>query len=126
MANALNSLAFRRAEAPAQALADGYAAARLNLAAAVPSGESAAAVSGRLEQYTRQQQYVNHRSFFQNGNTWVDAEVQKQPSARRVRLQFNSPEYFAFAATNAAARPWLALGRNVQFFQNHTIYEIYE
>jgi hypothetical protein len=43
-----------------------------------------------------------------------------------VRLQFNSKEYFAFAATNAAARPWLALGNNVQFVIKDTVYEIYE
>jgi Ca-activated chloride channel family protein len=129
VANALNGLAFRRAETPAQALADGYIAARRNLstaAAAMPPGESVVAAGGRLENYTRQQRFVNHRGFFQNGSGWVDAEVQKQQAARRVRLQFNTPEYFAFVASNTAARPWLALGRNVQFVQNHTVYEIYE
>ena len=69
---------------------------------------------------------MNNRSFFQNGNAWVDSEVQRQQNVRRQRLQFNTPAYFAFAATNAAARPWLALGQNVQFVLNGTIYEIYE
>jgi len=79
-----------------------------------------------MDQYTQQQKFVNHRSFFQNGNLWVDAEVQQQQKAKRMRLQFSSPEYFAFAASNSAARPWLALGQNVQFVLNGTVYEIYE
>jgi hypothetical protein len=42
------------------------------------------------------------------------------------RLQFNSPDCFAFAAKNSQALPWLALGRNVQFVLDGVVYEIYE
>ena len=80
----------------------------------------------RVSQYTQQQRFVNGRSFFQNGNQWIDTEVQKFQNAKRQRLQFNSPEYFAFAAKNSKALPWLALGRNVQFVLENTLYEIYE
>jgi hypothetical protein len=129
VANARNGLAFRYAETPAQALADGKMEAMRNIAAASPAAMppgTALAAGGRLDGYMQQQRFVNNRSFFQNGNAWIDSDVQKQPTARRVRLQFNTPEYFAFAATNATARPWLALGQNVQFVLNGTIYEIYE
>ena len=77
-------------------------------------------------QFVQNAQYVNGRNFFNNGNQWVDSQVQQSQTARRMRIQFNSKEYFAFAATNAAARPWLALGNNVQFVLKDTIYEVYE
>ena len=47
-------------------------------------------------------------------------------NAKPVRLKFGSPEYFAFYAKNAAARPWLALGRQVQFVHAGTLYEVVE
>jgi len=77
-------------------------------------------------QFVQNAQFVNGRNFFQNGSQWVDSQVQQHQTARRVRLQFNSKEYFEFAATNTAARPWLALGNNVQFVLKDTVYEIYE
>jgi len=77
-------------------------------------------------QFVQNSQFVNGRNFYQNGNQWVDSQVQQNQSARRVRLKFNSKEYFEFAATNATARPWLALGNNVRFMLKDTIYEIYE
>jgi Ca-activated chloride channel family protein len=77
-------------------------------------------------QFAQNAQFVNGRNFFQNGNQWVDSQVQQSQQMRRARIQFNSKEYFAFAATNAAARPWLALGNNVQFVLKDTVYEIYE
>ena len=77
-------------------------------------------------QFVQNAQYVNGRNFFNNGNQWVDSQVQQSQTARRIRMQFNSKEYFAFAATNSAARPWLALGNNVQFVLKDTVYEIYE
>jgi hypothetical protein len=56
----------------------------------------------------------------------VDAAAQRFQNTRRQRIQFNSPEYFAFAARNTQALPWLALGQNVQFVLNDTLYEVYE
>jgi len=77
-------------------------------------------------QFVQNSQFVNGRNFYQNGSQWVDSQVQQSQQMRRLRLQFNSTAYFEFAATNAAARPWLALGNNVQFVLNDTLYEIYE
>jgi hypothetical protein len=56
----------------------------------------------------------------------VDAAVQKAQNAKRQRIQFNSTEYFAFAAKESRALPYLALGQNVQFVLDDTIYEIYD
>jgi Ca-activated chloride channel family protein len=80
----------------------------------------------RVTQYAQQQRFVSGRNFFQNDKKWVDSSVQTKASARRVRIQFGSPEYFEFAGKNATARPWLALGRNVEFVLDNVVYEIYE
>jgi hypothetical protein len=82
----------------------------------------------RLAQYANEGQgrFVGGRNAFQNGNQWTDSLAQKQQNAKRVRIQFNSTEYFALAAKEPQALPWLALGQNVQFVLNGSIYEIYE
>ena len=94
------------------------------ITAAAPTEQS----NVRLAQYSDQGQgrFVAGRNFFQNGNQWVDSLAQKQTNAKRVRIQFNSTEYFALAAKEPKALPWLALGQNVQFVLNNTVYEIYE
>jgi hypothetical protein len=81
----------------------------------------------RVVQYTQQTKYVNGRNFFQNQQQqWIDPGVQNLSGAKRLRLQFNSAEYFALAAREARALPWLSLGRNVQFVLDGAVYEIYE
>ncbi|MCI0748210.1 MAG: VIT and VWA domain-containing protein [Verrucomicrobia subdivision 3 bacterium] len=75
---------------------------------------------------TAQNRFVGGRAFFLNNNQWIDTQVQKKPTAKRVRIQFDSPEYFAFLKANPKALAWMSLGRNVQFVLNETVYEIYE
>jgi Ca-activated chloride channel family protein len=139
--------AFKMAANSAEAQA-GYADANRSLSYSTPVATAAPALVGSMGgrggslsvaggavidtdarsagQFVQNSQFVNGRNFYQNGNQWVDSEVQQSQTARRVRMQFSSKEYFTFAATNAAARPWLALGNNVQFVLMDTIYEIYE
>ena len=80
----------------------------------------------RLAQYTEMTQFVAGKNFFQNGDQWLDADIQKSPNAKKVRLQFGSTEYFDFMTKHPKAAAWLALGQNVQFVLDNTIYEIYE
>jgi Ca-activated chloride channel family protein len=80
----------------------------------------------KLVDYSQQSRYVNGRNFFQNGSQWLDSEVQNNPAAKRVRLQFNSPDYFTFLAKNRQALPWLALGQNVEFVLDGVVYDVYE
>ena len=81
----------------------------------------------RLAQSSQQGQFISGKNFYQNmRNEWVDEATQKLQNAKRQRIQFNSKEYFAFAAKERRALPWLALGQNVQFVLNDTLYEIYE
>ena len=82
--------------------------------------------AARVDQYTQQSRFVNGRNFYQNGTQWVDSQVQMNQNARKIRLQFNSAEYFALVRNEPEIRPWLALGQNVQFVLRDTVYEIYE
>ena len=95
-----------------------------------PSSVAAPAADSnmRLAQYSNegQGQFVAGRNAFLNNNQWVDSLAQKQSNAKHVRIQFNSTEYFALAAKEPQALPWLALGQNVQFVLRDTVYEIYE
>ena len=83
-------------------------------------------VRARSDQYAQQARFAAGRAFYQNGPQWIDSEVQKQQTAKRQRVQFNSEEYFALLKKHCEAAPWVALGKNVQFVLNDTIYEIYE
>lgn len=74
----------------------------------------------------QQSRFVGGRTFYQNGNQWVDAQVQQPAEAPRSRIQFNSPAYFELVANTPAARPWLALGQNLVFVVGETVYEVHE
>jgi Ca-activated chloride channel homolog len=92
-------------------------------------GSAALAASSTRElatEFAKQGKFINGRTFYQNGEQWIDSEVQKQPTAPRVRLQFGSEEYFNFVQKHPEATGWLSLGRNVQFAVKGTIYEVYE
>ncbi len=136
LAGARYGLALKDANAPAAAVADGSQEAGRALGfsggigegGGVPSFNAAPAADpkARLVQFSQQGQFVAGKNFYQNSTQWVDAAAQKFQDAKRQRIQFNSKEYFAFAAKERRALPWLALGQNVQFVLDDTLYEIYE
>jgi len=78
------------------------------------------------QQYAQQSRYVAGRTFYQNGSLWVDGEIQKQMDAKRIRIQFESKDYFDLLQEHPKALAWLSLGKNVQFLLDKTIYEVYE
>jgi Ca-activated chloride channel family protein len=80
----------------------------------------------QLDRYNEQARFVGGRSFYQNGNQWIDTNVQSAADAQRRRIQFNSQDYFDLVAKQPQIRAWLALGRNVQFVWDKMVYEIYE
>ena len=131
MAGARYGLAFKAADAAAPAAASGALESRRALGlSAVPQRRAAASPADRskerLVQYSQQAQFVAGKSFFQNDQQWIDSAVQKHPNAKRVRIQFGSAEYFDLVAKKPKALPWLALGQNVQFVLDNTVYDIYE
>jgi Ca-activated chloride channel family protein len=123
MKQAEGSFAFDDATKEANR-AVGISGAAPSVSAATPGMDS----NVRLAAYSNEGQgrYVDGRNAFQNGTQWVDSLAQKQQNAKRVRIQFNSTEYFALAAKEPKSLPWLALGQNVQFVLNGSVYEIYE
>lgn len=92
----------------------------------MPPASPVARDKERLVQYSQQTQFVGGKNFFQNENLWIDSAVQKHQTAKRVRIQFGSTDYFELAAKHAETLPWLALGQNIQFVLNNTVYEICE
>jgi Ca-activated chloride channel family protein len=145
VAGARSSVELKLAENAAEALRKGQAEAGRSLGLAIAPAAATAGrplvaapnvntpaltapaplqAAKRLDDYVQNSRFVAGKNFFQNGAQWVDAGAQKQRSARKVQLKFGSPEYFEFYAKNAAARPWLALGRQVQFLLNDTLYEV--
>lgn len=133
LAGARYGSALRAANGGADTLSAASAEANrsLGISGTVPASVTAAPAEEsnvRLAQYANEGQgrFVAGRNAFLNNNQWVDSLVQKQTNANRVRIQFNSTEYFALAAREPQALPWLSLGQNVQFVLKGTIYEIYE
>lgn len=136
VAGARYGLALKSAAAPAAAadsasveanrglgLSESFARSRGGEA---PTYTPAEASKARLAQYSQQSQFIAGKNFFQNNTQWVDAAAQQLQNAKRQRIQFNSTEYFAFAAKESRALPYLALGQNVQFVLDDTLYEIYD
>jgi Ca-activated chloride channel family protein len=128
--------ALKSADAPAVAAADGMVEAEraLGVSRAGGGGSLSTVTASPVEQSklrlalnSNQGQFIAGRNFYQNNrNEWVEESVQKLQNAKRQRIQFNSNEYFAFAAKERRALPWLALGQNVQFVLDDTLYEIYD
>jgi Ca-activated chloride channel homolog len=127
LAGARSSMALKGAAAPATAADTAVAEAHRALGYAGPSSTLAQDSSkAKLVQYSQQTQFVAGKNFFLNDKQWIDAAVQKHPDARHVRIQFGSAEYFNLAAKEPRTLSWLALGQNVQFELQGTVYEIYE
>jgi hypothetical protein len=151
VAGAQSSFAFKQADTLSEALALGVRAAERAYSAPAPAGPTSAGggfggfagkrgsstpalvaataeakANKRVVEYSQQSRFVAGKTFFQNGEQWVDAEAQKKSDGKRVRVQFSSPEYFDLLAKNPSAAAWLSLGRNVQFVLGEVVYEIYE
>ncbi len=72
----------------------------------------------------QQSQVMEGKTFYQNGEEWVDAEIQKHPEAKRVKLAFGSTEYFELLRKNGRFAKWATVGTKLQFYFDGTIYEI--
>jgi Ca-activated chloride channel family protein len=154
VAGAQGTLYFKQANASGEALARNQASAErayalaptpITSASPTPAARSGGGFGGggivagkpvaalhapdgqkRMADYTQQNRFVGGKNFFQNGSQWMDADVQNQQQARRMRVQFNSTDYFKLLASKPASQSFAALGRNVEFFLDGTIYEIFE
>jgi len=131
LADARYGMELKSAQSPAVAAAGSALESRRALGLHEPLATLApttppADAKSRLVQYAQPGQFVSGKTFFLNDKQWVDTAVQKHPDAKRVRIQFGSTEYFDLIAKNDKILPWLALGQNIQFVLDNSIYEIYE
>jgi Ca-activated chloride channel homolog len=74
----------------------------------------------------QQTRNVQGRAVYQNEYGWVDSYVQSKEANDRSRIQFASEEYFEYLGANQDAAQLMALGKNVQFYHNGEVVEIYE
>lgn len=92
-----------------------------NLAAMEQSQSYAARGTRGVDQQAR---LIRGRAFVQNGEVWIDSNIQDVPDAKRVQVAFDSDAYYDLLRNNPDAAAWLALGRNVQFLIADTVYEV--
>jgi Ca-activated chloride channel family protein len=130
VAGARYGLMLRSANAPASVAANGAVESRRALGLADGTGSAPANdlddSKARLVQYSENSRFVAGKNFFQNGSQWIDSEIQKQSTAKRVRVAFGTTEYFDLVAKHPQVTPWLTLGTNVEFVFDGVIYEIHE
>ena len=69
---------------------------------------------------------IHGHHFVQRGGTWVDTEVEKMPEAKRIRVRFDSREFFDLLIKYPKTLPYVTAARNVALALGDTVYEIYE
>jgi Ca-activated chloride channel family protein len=130
VAGARYGLQLKAADAAAPAALNGAIESQRALGLPTQSGSATTTVADsgktRLMQYAQQSEFVGGKTFFLNDQQWIDSAVQKVPNAKRERVQFGSSEYFNLLRQDARVGSWLALGQNVHFLLDNTIYEIYD
>ncbi len=132
VASSRSFYALKSAEMPSEAIVSGNLEAQRVTrfdASAAGSGVQTAPVfdKTKTERAIQQQsRFVAGKTFFRNADKWVDSDVQKKANAKRVQVQFGSPEYFDLLAQQPQAKAWLALATQVEFVVGDTVYEIVE
>jgi Ca-activated chloride channel family protein len=81
---------------------------------------------GRIQNVTAQVKNIQGRAVYNIENNWVDSQIQQQKTQKSKRIQFASSEYFDLIDKEPLSAQFLALGKNVRFVLNDTLYEIYE
>ena len=70
---------------------------------------------------------IHGHHFTQRGGRWVDADVEKMPDdAKRIRVRFDSREFFELLIKYPKTLPYVTAARNVELALDDTVYEIYE
>lgn len=69
---------------------------------------------------------IHDQTFIQRGAEWVHPAVAKMPDAKRIRVRFDSREYFELITKHPRVLPYLQGAHNVQLPLEDAIYEIYE
>ncbi|HAA03564.1 MAG TPA: trypsin [Syntrophobacteraceae bacterium] len=125
VAGAKATEALKRAYAPAPAAQTADGLARVGAAGKMPTDAAARIEREAVERAAAQEsRFVQGRTFYRNGDMWVDQRVSELTRAKRVRVPFASSEYFDLLRRHPEAQSWLALGTKVTLLLDSTIYEI--
>jgi hypothetical protein len=81
---------------------------------------------GNTVNLTQQVKNILGRAVYQQDKFWVDSELQNQSSSKKIKIQFNSDEYFKLLDKEPATAQFLALGQNVRFYYKNVFYEVHE
>jgi hypothetical protein len=68
---------------------------------------------------------IHDQSFIQRGAQWVHPAVDRMPNAQRIRVRFDSREYFELIIKHPRVLPYLQGARSVEIPLENRIYEIY-
>jgi len=81
---------------------------------------------GNERNLTQQVKNIYGRAVYQQDKFWIDSKLQNNSNVKKVRVQFNSDEYFALLNKEPETAQFLSLGQNVRFLYKNTFYEVYE
>jgi hypothetical protein len=92
--------------------------------AAAPATASGGAGYRMRQNYAQQVRVARGKAFYQNGNTWSDADAATKQNLKNKQVAFNSDDYYALLRTNPDAAAWLSLGNEVDVVIGDTLYQI--
>lgn len=81
---------------------------------------------GQVRNLSQQVKNVSGRAVYQQDEFWIDSELQNQSIIKKIRIQFNSDDYFKLLNKEPDTAQFLALGQNVRFYHKNVFYEVYE
>ena len=96
-----------------------------SLATAAPATSPDGTFGYKVRQnYAQQVRVARGKAFYQNGNTWSDADAATKQNLKNKQVAFNSDDYFALMRSNPDAAAWLSLGNEVDVVIGDTLYQI--
>ena len=85
-----------------------------------------ATIDQRVSDYATQNRRVAGKTFYRNGDRWLDAEIRTLKQPKPIRVEFGSDAYFNLLRQDPAVAKWLALGNRVSFVLKGKLYEVHE
>ena len=86
----------------------------------------AAPQDGGAMQATPAPRFARGKTFYANGDTWIDSAIQAKQNATHKKIEFGSKEYFELLDKHPDARVWFAVATKVRVLIGDTIYEVTE
>lgn len=82
------------------------------------------AVDERVSSYATQNRRLAGKTFYRNGDRWLDSEIRKLKQSKPIHIEFGTRAYFDLLRQHPAVAKWLSLGSNVSFVLEGKLYEV--